>query len=147
MSLPITLPQARVALGWVLVQGQRIPVEIDMEWMLAFVRLVERTGGTSGDSSFIEYINQFFDAPPVDPGVRDAVRAIDELRNSQDQAQDPQLHELANAVDELRNELAASRSDVQALRGLIDELLLAAAAPAQAEQLRSRVQSLEDRIA
>lgn len=125
MSLTIALPQARIALGWVVVQGKRLPVEIDMEWMLAFARLVDRTGGTSGDTNFSEYINQFFDAPPVDAGTREALRA----------------------VDELRNELASSRADVQVLRGLIDELLARAEAPQQTEQLRNRIELIEDRLA
>jgi hypothetical protein len=125
MSLTIALPQARIALGWVVVQGKRLPVEIDMEWMLAFARLVDRTGGTSGDTNFSEYINQFFDAPSVDAGTREALRA----------------------VDELRNELTSSRADVQALRGLIEELAARIAEPQQTEQLRNRIESIEDRLA
>lgn len=147
MSLTITLPQARIALGWVVVQDKRIPVEIDMEWMLAFSRLVERTGGTSGDTNFSEYISQFFDAPPIDAGAREALRGVDELRTEQSRSQDPQIHELANAVDELRNELAAARADVQALRGLIDELAAGAAVPQQTDQLRNRIELIEDRLA
>jgi hypothetical protein len=147
MSLTITLPQARIALGWVVVQGQRIPVQIDMEWMLAFARLVERTGGTSGDANFGEYINQFFDPPLVDPGVREALRGIDELRTDQNRSQDPQIHELGNAVDELRNELAATRADAQALRGLFDELTSSGAAQQQTDQLRNRIESIEGRLA
>lgn len=50
MTLPITLPQARIALGWATVEGKRIPVEINMEWMLALMRLVERTGGVTGET-------------------------------------------------------------------------------------------------
>lgn len=125
MTLTITLPQARIALGWVVVQGKRLPVEIDMEWMLAFARLVDRTGGTSGDTNFSEYINQFFDAPPVDAGTREALRA----------------------VDELRNELASSRGDVQALRGLVEELTARIAEPPQTDQLRNRIESIEGRLA
>jgi hypothetical protein len=147
MSLTITLPQARIALGWAVVDGKRIPVEIDMEWMLAFSRLVERTGGTSGDANFSEYVNQFFDAPPVDTGAREALRGVDELRNEHSRAQDPQIHELTNAVDELRNELAGSRADLQALRGLIEEQAASAAAPQQTDQLRNRIELIEDRLA
>jgi hypothetical protein len=121
MSLTITLPQARIALGWAVVQGQRIPVEIDMEWMLAFTRLVDRAGGTSGDTNFSEYINQFYDAPPLDPGVRDALRGVDELRNDQGGVQDPQIHELVRMVDELRVELAGIRG-MRDMRSRLDDL-------------------------
>lgn len=125
MSLPITLPQGRIALGWVTLQGQRIPVEIEMEWMLSLSRLVERTGGTSGDTNFDEYINQFFDVPPTDAGAREALRAVDELRNEQE----------------------STRADLRALRGLIEELAASAAAPLQIDQLRNRIASIEDRLA
>lgn len=146
MTLPITLPQARIALGWVVVQDRRLPVEIDMEWMLAFARLVERTGGISGDSNFSEYINQFFDTPAADPSAREALRGIDELRNEQ-RSQDPQIHELVNVVDELRNELATSRADTQALRGLIEELTGRIEAAPQDDQLRNRIETIEGRLA
>lgn len=147
MTLPITLPQARIALGWAVFQEQRIPVEIDMEWMLAFARLVERTGGVSGDTSFEEYINQFFDAPPADAGGRAALRGVDELRNDQPRGPDPLIHELVNAVDELRNELAASRADQQALRGLLEEQAGRIEQVQQYDQLRNRIEQIEGRLA
>lgn len=46
--IPLGLPQARIPLGWAVVQGQRVPVEIDMEWMRVMVELVNRTGGVLG---------------------------------------------------------------------------------------------------
>lgn len=48
----LTLPQARIPLGHVMVQGQRLPVEIDMEWMRALLTLVNRTGGVLGVEDF-----------------------------------------------------------------------------------------------
>jgi hypothetical protein len=147
MTLPLTLPQARIALGWVVVKGERLPVQIDTEWMLALAGLVTRTGGISGDTNFSEYINMFFDAPPMDLGSREALREIDELRNDQARQQDPQIHELAGVVDELRNELAASRNETQQLRQLIDEQAGSRETAQQNEQLRNRIETIEGRLA
>jgi hypothetical protein len=125
MSLPLTLPQARIPLGWAMVQGQRVAVEIDMEWMLVFLRLMERTGGTTGDTNFIQYINQLFEAPLIDPGLQDAVRAIDELRN----------------------ELSSARNETQTLRAMIEELSSSIAESHSTDLLRNRIESIEDRLA
>ena len=113
----------------------------------ALQALLSRSGG-AGDVVVTPMDNQRqFEEYAISPlEAIEAQRGVDELRQVQQQ-QDPMVRELASAVDELRNELAASRSDMQALRGLIDELTAASAAPAQAEQLRSRVQSIEDRLA
>lgn len=94
----LTLPQARIPLGWATVQGVRTPVEIDMEWMLAFIGLVNRTGGTSGDENFDQYINQF-DSPIIDNAT----------------------HENKQAISELRNEIASSKQELKQLRTMIDE--------------------------
>ncbi len=125
MTVPVSIPQARVALGWVMVNGVRTPVEIDMEWMLTFTRMLDRTGGVSGDTNFSQYINQFFDAPLVDTRLPEALRA----------------------VDELRQELSSTRSDVSQLRGMIDELTNAMAAMPSTEQFRSRIETIEGRLA
>jgi hypothetical protein len=47
----LALPQARIPLGYAMVGGQRVPVEIDIEWMRALTVLVQRAGGTSGLST------------------------------------------------------------------------------------------------
>lgn len=80
MTASISLPQARIPLGWATVQGVRVPVEIDMEWMLVLTGMLERTGGISGDTNFNEYINQFFDAPLASAESQENTRAIEELR-------------------------------------------------------------------
>lgn len=42
----LTLPQARIPLGWASVDGKRVPVEIDIEWMRSLTGLLDRVGGT-----------------------------------------------------------------------------------------------------
>lgn len=125
MNAEFTLPQARIPIGWVTVKGERIPVQIDTEWMLTLSRLFERSGGVSGDASFTQYITQFFDPPPIDSASQEAIRA----------------------VDELRNELASSRSDVQSLKSLIEEQATALAQLRSADDLRSRMDELETTLA
>lgn len=51
----VTLPQAVVPIGTVVVGNVRLPVTIDIEWMRALSQLVTRTGGTTGtDTRTIE---------------------------------------------------------------------------------------------
>jgi hypothetical protein len=121
---PLSLPQARIPVGWATVGGQRIPVEIDMEWMRTLSGLLERSGGVSGSTSFSQYINQFFDAPPADPALQEAVRAVDELRHA----------------------LESARTDSQALRSLIEDQAQALAELRTVAELRSRIEQLEDRF-
>lgn len=125
MTVPVSIPQARIPIGYAMVQGVRVPVEVDMEWMLTFTRLLERTGGVSGDTNFNNFINQFFDPPLIDTGLQDALRTIDELRN----------------------ELASTRNDMAQLRGLVDDLTNAVAAVPSTEPFRSRIETLEGRLA
>ena len=54
----LTLPRARIAIGWATVQGQRLPVEIDMEWMRYFTVLSERAGGIVAPANLYTTINQ-----------------------------------------------------------------------------------------
>ena len=42
----LTLPQARIPLGWARVDGKRVPVEIDIEWMRSLTGFLDRVGGT-----------------------------------------------------------------------------------------------------
>lgn len=119
----IALPQARIPLGWATVQGVKVPVEIDMEWMLALQGLLTRTGGTSGSTSFETYLPIFFDPPHTDNAGAEAVRA----------------------VDELRNELASTRAELQSLRGQIEENT-AELQNRPVSDLRNRVEQIEDRL-
>ena len=113
----------------------------------ALQALLVRSGGPADDVVTPMDNQRQFEEYAISPlEAIEAQRGVDELRQVQQQ-QDPLIHELANAVDELRNELAASRADTQALRGLIEELTAASAAPVQNDQLRNRVQSIEDRLA
>lgn len=61
----LTLPQARIPLGWVQIQGKRTPVEIDMEWMRSLLELVKRTGGVTGYDDLADLLQQVSIAPPA----------------------------------------------------------------------------------
>lgn len=45
-----SLPQARIPLAWVNVNGARVPANIDIEWMRSFSGMNDRIGGVSGAS-------------------------------------------------------------------------------------------------
>ena len=121
---PLTLPQARVPFGWADVAGARTPVLIDLEWMRALSTLVDRAGGVTGDASFEDVAPVLLGAPGTSPEVQDALRA----------------------VDELRNELAGARSDIGALRSMVDELTAQLGQQPAAPDLTGRVQQIEDRL-
>jgi len=121
----VTLPQARIPLGWTTVNGQRTPVLIDIEWMRALLGILARTGGASGASSFEEYLPALLDSVASDPAAQEALRA----------------------VDELRNELASARNDQQTLRALLEDVLIAVADAHSIHDLRARVELIEDRLA
>ena len=44
----LTKPQGRIPIGWAVVNGERVPIIIDMEWDLYLTRLNERAGGVTG---------------------------------------------------------------------------------------------------
>lgn len=66
----LVLPQARIPLGYASVGGQRVPVEIDMEWMRALTVLVQRAGGLSGLSTTDVDAGSF---AAMQPAVSDAL--------------------------------------------------------------------------
>lgn len=51
MTSVLTLPQGRIPIGVAMVNGQRVEVTIDQEWMRYFVTLTERAGGVVGTST------------------------------------------------------------------------------------------------
>lgn len=123
MSKVVAFPQARIPIGWAMVQGERVPVEIDQEWMRSFMALLDRTGGVSGDTSFDQYIPMFFETPHTDATA----------------------HEAMGMIDELRNELAFAKSDLNAMRLMLDDAL----AQLQSQpftDLRGRIEQIEDRL-
>ncbi len=63
----VTLPQARIPLGWVTVKGsdKPSPVTIDIEWMRAFVALLARVGGISGQTIDIQALIAAINAKPA----------------------------------------------------------------------------------
>jgi hypothetical protein len=54
----LNLPQARIPMGWAMVQGQRVPVEVDIEWMRYFATLTERAGGVVAPTNLYTTIIQ-----------------------------------------------------------------------------------------
>jgi hypothetical protein len=123
MSKVVSFPQARIPLGWAMVDGSRVAVEIDQEWLRALTDLLNRTGGVSGDTSFDQYIPMFFDTPHTDATAREAMTMIDELRN----------------------ELASAKSEQQQLRSMLEDL----ASQLQSNpttDFRNRIEEIEGRL-
>jgi hypothetical protein len=123
MSKVVSFPQARIPLGWAMVDGSRVAVEIDQEWLRALTDLLNRTGGVSGDTSFDQYIPMFFDTPHTDTMGREAI----------------------NMIDELRNELASARSEQQQLRSMLEELATLMQSNPTTD-FRNRIEEIEGRL-
>ena len=70
----LLLPQGRIPIGTAMVGGQRVSVEVDMEWMRFFTVLTERAGGIVAPSNIVTYIGSTV-APSV---VLDGGGDIDE---------------------------------------------------------------------
>jgi hypothetical protein len=123
MSKVVSFPQARIPLGWAMVDGSRVAVEIDQEWLRALTDLLNRTGGVSGDTSFDQYVPMFFDTPHTDATAREAMTMIDELRN----------------------ELASARSEQQQLRSMLEDLASQLQSNPNTD-FRNRIEQIEDRL-
>jgi hypothetical protein len=68
----LSLPQARIPIGWAMVAGNRVAVEIDTEWMRAFTVIKDRVGGVSGPS--VTDVDGMLFAP-MQPATLDAAHA------------------------------------------------------------------------
>ncbi len=60
----LNLPQARIPIGSVMIQGQRVPVDVDVEWMRYFITLTERAGGVVAPTNLYQTISGVSN-PPV----------------------------------------------------------------------------------
>ena len=144
MTTALTLPQARIPIGTATIQGQQVPIFVTIDWMLAFAGLLSRSGGTSGDTSFEQYINQFYDLPPSDPALQESVRAIDELRQELASSR-AELQSLRSLIDDQTVQLAQMRS-TDDFRSLIQELLTEMPQIRFSDDLRTRVEQIEGRL-
>jgi len=54
----LNLPQSRIPIGWVMVQGRRTPVEVDIEWARYFFTLTDRAGGVTAPTNLYTTIVQ-----------------------------------------------------------------------------------------
>ena len=52
----LLLPQGRIPIGVALINGQRVPVEVDQQWMRWATTLTERAGGIVAPSNIVNYI-------------------------------------------------------------------------------------------
>jgi hypothetical protein len=120
----ITPPKAQIPVGLVVISDREYEVRQHPEFVRFFFDLFRRVGGTNGTSSDELLDLAFFD-PPRDPQVADAVRGLEEMRI--------QLDGLRSDYDNLRRLVGEQEAELQTLRG--------------ADQLRNRVEQLEDRLA
>jgi len=52
----LLLPQGRIPIGFAMINGQRVPVDVDQEWMRYFTTLTERAGGVVAPTNIVQYI-------------------------------------------------------------------------------------------
>lgn len=102
---PLTLPQARIPLGWARINGQRVPVEIDIEWMRAFLQLVQRSGGVPGVdltelTSQIEGLESLNLLPS--PGAVPAPQDLDAMDGARLHSLEAEVHKLRTQIQGLQ---------------------------------------------
>lgn len=104
----LTLPTARIPVGFATVQGQRVPVVIDPEWMRWASTLTERAGGITGVST-----TELVESAYEDAGIQEMQALI--FANEQGQNQRPPMVDFP-AVEPLENtaELSARISALEA---------------------------------
>lgn len=98
-----TLPQARIPLGWAVIGGQRVAIEIDMEWMRALNALLGVINAAGSDDALVALIGTLATAPASVPEAQNATRAVDELRNEMVSRADVQY--LRNRVETIEDRL------------------------------------------
>lgn len=110
-------------------------------------KIVNADGTISRDwFLFLSSIFQAVGGPSVVPGG--GVAPIDNQKQFEEYALSvPDAVEALRGIDELRNEIAISKSEVQALRSVVDDLLSSVAVNPQIGAFRNRIESLEDRLA
>lgn len=123
---------------------------VSRDWYLFLSAMLQTIGGptvvTGGGIAPIDVHEQFEEYAVSSTEAQEALRGVEELRNAREAASDTRTNELVRQIDELRNELASSRNDVSQLRSLIEEISARIGEP-YSDQIRNRVESLEDRLA
>lgn len=67
----LNLPQARIPMGWAMVKGERVAVEVDMEWMRFFAILTERAGGIVAPENLHQTFNSLAQIGGMSMGAED----------------------------------------------------------------------------
>ena len=52
----LLLPQGQIPIGFAMIGGRRVPIEVDQQWMRFFSVLTERVGGVVAPANIISYI-------------------------------------------------------------------------------------------
>lgn len=131
MSAPLTLPQARIPLGWVMLPDpsapggkKRMPVEIDIEWMRAFLNVSNATDTNAG-GALDEVLPLLLQDPGADLVAREALQA----------------------AEDLRNELDGTRNELRTVRAALEEMQAQLAGMREPQNLMDRITQIEDRLA
>ena len=118
-------PQARIPIGWAMVQGQRVPVEVDTEWARYFSTVTVRAGGAIGVST-TELSAEAFD----DAGIEDTKATVYSNFDATEQAPHPESEFTA-----LMDAFAQNPTDT-------DQPMPAIDAAGQIAELQAQVQEL-----
>jgi len=112
MTTTLTVPKSNIPIGTVVIGGATFEVPQHPEFVRFFSDLARRTGGVTAPTN-----------TELSSGVADVASSVATLDN-EDAAprSNPEAREALRAVDELRNELASLRGDNDGLRRRIEQL-------------------------
>jgi hypothetical protein len=125
----LTRPQGRIPIGYATVQGQRVPVIIDLEWERYFSILTERAGGITGVST-----TELVESAYEDAGINEINAQSMAFEQGQNQ-RPPMAFEQGQVFD-----------NGAELRARVDALALMVPALENNAELRARIDALETEI-
>ena len=126
----LTQPRGQIAIGWAVINGERVPVVCDPEWIRFFSTLTDRVGGATGVSTS-ELVESAYD----DAGIEEVKLGIYNLRD--------ELNQLPRVAEMQFDDLLPAPYEPIAF----DDPLTPATQQAQADDPLPQIQALADQIA
>ena len=112
----VTFPRTGIPIGYVTVNGARLPVELHPEYLRAFGSMVDRVGGPTGTGTDDLLLSQFEDAG-IEENKLALYRLTDDIGQAPPSAIPPAMPDNQDVlIEELRARVAELAKAVEALQ-------------------------------